>query len=229
MRGYMKASDCKKRLRGEVFLRKFVFSRVTAAVSKNLELETSCVLNLHIQVSSHLRSSHLTSSHPHDICASSHLRSSHLRFSYRRIFQYQQIIASQIFVSSRPQHLQIHISDLHISYIVTSAAHLRIFISQLLQSSLRLHIFGSSSPSYLIIFKISVCRFYTLIYLRLQNLMPLNTFPSLSGQPSSSFVFSFFLSFFFSLYLFLTFSLSLFLSFSLCLSFSLSLPFFPNA
>ena len=128
MRGYMKASVCKKRLCGEVFLRKFVFSRVTVAVSKNLELETSCVLNLHIQVSSHLRSSHLTSSHPHDICASSHLRSSHLRFSYRRIFQHQQIIASQIFVSSRPQHLQIHISDLHILYrhICSASAHLHI-------------------------------------------------------------------------------------------------------
>ena len=139
---------------------------------RKIEFVTSCVLDLHIQVSSHLRSSHLTSSsHPHDICASSHLRSSHLRFSYRRIFNpHQQIIPSQIFIC----------------YIFTSAAHLRIFIAQLLQSSLSLHIFGSSSPSYLIIFKISVCHCYNLVDLRLQNFMSINIFPSLSGQPSSS-------------------------------------------
>ena len=171
MRGYMKTSVCKKRLCGEVFLRTFVFSCVTVAVSK-IEFVTSGVLDLHIQVSSHLRSSHLTSSHPHDICASSHLRSLHLRFSYRRIVNpHQQIIPSQIFIS----------------YIFTSAAHLRIFIAQLLQSSLSLHIFGSSSPSYLIIFKISVCHCYNLVDLRLQNFMSINIFPSLSGQPSSSY------------------------------------------
>ena len=138
---------------------------------RKIEFVTSGVLDLHIQVSSHLRSSHLTSSHPHDICASSHLRSLHLRFSYRRIVNpHQQIIPSQIFIS----------------YIFTSAAHLRIFIAQLLQSSLSLHIFGSSSASYLIIFKISVCHCYNLVDLRLQNFMSINIFPSLSGQPSSS-------------------------------------------
>ena len=82
---------------------------------------------------------HMTSA-----CASSHLRSSHLRFSYRRIFNpHQQIIASQIFVSSRPQHLQIRISDLHILYrrLCSTSAHLHISAPSILTSSSYLWIF----------------------------------------------------------------------------------------
>ena len=155
MRGYMKASMCKKRLCGEVFLRKFVFSRVTVAVSKNLQLVASCVLDLHIQVSSHLRSSHLTSSHPHDICGSSHLRSSHLRFSYRRIFQSAdhsisdlRIVASS--TSSNPHLRSSYLISSHLQHICASSylspfnPHL-VFISSDLH---RLHILSSSRFQY---------------------------------------------------------------------------------
>ena len=110
-----------------------------------------------------------------------HMTSVHLHISDPHISDFH-IVASSILIN-RSFHLRS-------SYLISShqiAAHLRIFIAQLLQSSLSLHIFGSSSPSNLINFKISVCHCYNLIDLRLQNFMSINNFPSLSGQPSSSF------------------------------------------
>ena len=136
---------------------------------------------LHIQTSSRLTSSELS-----DLCASSHLGSLYLTFSDRRIFKSTGHCVSdlRIVVSSTSSN-QLAVRS---SYFVFShlQPHLCIFISHLLQSSLSLHIFGSSSRSYLILVMISVNRFYNLLYIGLQYFMSTNVFPSLSGQPSSS-------------------------------------------
>ena len=131
-------------------------------------------------------SKYLHNSDLHILLLRIHMTSVHLHISDPHISDCH-IVASAILIDP---HQQIIPSQIFISYIFTSAAHLRIFIAQLLQSSLSLHIFGSSSPSYLIIFKISVCHCYNLVDLRLQNFMSINIFPSLSGQPSSSFYFN---------------------------------------
>ena len=104
-------------------------------------------------------------------------------------------------------HLHIsdpHTSDRHILYILASASHLRIFISQIFISDLYiftftfkssyfettscLHIFGSSSCSRTVLsyhlqdfIMQLLLHFYNLIYVRLQNFIS-----PLSGQPSSS-------------------------------------------
>ena len=67
------------------------------------------------------------------------------------------------------------------SYFASShlQPHLRIFISHLLQSSLSLHIFGSSSRSYPILVKISVCGFYNWLQLDISRSSKLHVYKRL--------------------------------------------------
>ena len=78
-----------------------------------------------------------------------------------------------------------HLTSSFLTFSHLTSSHLtssHLTSSHLLSSDLHhLHILSSSRFQYAIF-----TTFYNLIYLRLQNFMSLNIFPSLSGQPSSS-------------------------------------------
>ena len=120
-----------------------------------LAYEQKNILHLHIWRFSHFRSSHLLSSHLHQMCAPSHLRSSHLKALYILFSHLHHICASsflrslsQIFTSSLSSsglhilkaHLVFTSADLH--HVVSSSrfCHLIFLLQRDIFTSSRLHL-----------------------------------------------------------------------------------------